>query len=242
MLFHCSGRRCDNGADMLWVGQFGIVNGEAREESPWVGVFPAGGRPDKSAEEAVDLFVVVEPALPGSEDYCRDLSDAIGRQFREHRLSLSGGILRALKAAHENLRDWNRRSLKQHRVAAGVSCLALRGGPASGWEAILGQVAPAAAVLLHDGSLQRLEPSLPDAMQPLGLEEEFWPDFTRHELQAGDRLLLLSRGLAAALSDEELVEALRPAPEETLPLIYHKGKEMPHCAALLVAALPEAAA
>ncbi len=229
---------------MLWVGQFGIVDGEAREESPWVGVFPEAGhgRPDKSGGEAVDLFVVVEPATPGSEEYCRDLADAIGKQFRERRLSLSGGILRALKGAHENLRDWNRRSLKQHRVGAGVSCLALRGGAAPGWEAYLGQVAPAAAVLFRNGSLKRLKPSLPDALQPLGLQEEFWPDLSRHELQDGDRLLLLSTGLAAAVSDEELAEALRPPPEDTLPLLYQKGKEMSQCAALLVAALPEAAA
>ena len=64
----------------------------------------------------------------------------------------------------------------------------------------------------------------------------------RQELRADDRLLLLSSGLAAALSDDELTAALRPPPEETLPLLYQKGKEMPNCAALLVAALPEAAA
>lgn len=222
---------------MLWVGQFGIVDGKAQEQSPWVGIFPQGGRADKSGEAAADLFVVVEPALPGSEEYCRDLAQIIGKQFREHRLSLTGGILRAVRAAHDNLRDWNRRSLKQHQVAAGVSCLALRG-----WEAYLGQVAPAAAVLLRDGALKRLQPSLPDAIEPLGLNEEFRPDLSRQELRADDRLLLLSSGLAAALSDDELTAALRPPPEETLPLLYQKGKEMPNCAALLVAALPEAAA
>lgn len=222
---------------MLWVNQFGIVDGEAREESPWVGVFPEAGRVEP--QEAADLFVLVEPALPGSEDYCRDLSQAIGKQFRERRLSLTGGILRALKAAHENLHDWNRRSLKRDRVAAGVSCLALRGGAAPGWEAYLGQVTPAAAALLHDHALARLAPTLPDAAEPLGLHEEFWPDFSRHQLQDGDRLLLLSTGLAAALSDEELAQALRPPPEETLPLLYRKSKEMPHCAAILIAVLPE---
>ena len=225
---------------MLWVGQFGIVEGEAREESPWIGVFPESGRPDKSGEESSDLFVVVEPAHEGSEEYCRDLSQVIGKQFRERRLSLTGGILRALKAAHESLRDWNRRSLKQHRVAAGVSCLALRGA-ARIWSAYLGQVAPAAAAVLHGGSLERLEPRLPDAVQPLGLHEEFWPEFSRHELHEGDRLILLSQELAAALSDEELTEALQQLPEETLPRLYLKARGMSHCAALLVAALPETA-
>jgi hypothetical protein len=225
---------------MLWVNQFGIVDGEAREESPWVGVFPEGGRVEP--QEAVDLFVLVEPALPGSEDYCRDLSQAIGKQFREERLSLTGGILRALRSAHENLRDWNRRSLKRDRVAAGVSCLALRATASQGWEAYLGQVVPAAAAILHQGSLTRLDPTLPDAAEPLGLHEEFWPDLSRHEFHEGDRLLLLSSGLAAALSDEELIEALLPPPEETLPMIYRKGREMPYCAAVLVSVLPEAPA
>ena len=220
---------------MLWVGQFGIVDGEAREESPWIGVFPEGGRVEP--EESSDLFVVVEPALEGSAEYCRDLADVIGKQYRERRLSLSGGILRALKAAHESLRDWNRRSLKQHRVAAGVSCLALRGGGPP-WNAYLGQVAPAAAAVLRGGSLERLAPRLPDAIQPLGLHEEFWPDFSRHELQEGDRLILLSEGLAAALSDEALTEALQQLPEDTLPRLYQVAKGMPYCAALLVAALP----
>src|SRR3990172_3481671 len=178
---------------MFWVGQFGVVDGKAQEESPWVGLFPDTGR--AHTEETVDLFVVVEPALPGSEDYCRDLSQAIGKQFRERRLSLTGGILRALKAAHENLRDWNRRSLKQHQVAAGASCLALRGGAAGTREAYLGQVGPAAAGLL------------------------------------------LSTGLASTFSDEELAEALRPHPEDTLPVLYGRAKEMRHCAAILVAAL-----
>jgi serine/threonine protein phosphatase PrpC len=225
---------------MLWVGQFGIVDGQAREESPWVGVFADDGRPAaQTGEGKADLFVVVEPALPGSEDYCRDLSRAIGEQFRQHRLSLTGGILRALKAAHENLRDWNRRSLKQHRVAAGASCLAVRDG-----EAYLGQVGPAAAVILRQGELTRLAPALPDAIEPLGLHEEFWPDFSRHELSEGDRLLLLSRNLAEALSDDELRAALTPPPEETLPVLYAKAKALPNCAAVLVAALaaPEAGA
>jgi hypothetical protein len=225
---------------MLWVNQFGIVDGEAREESPWVGVFPEGGRVEP--QEAADLFVLVEPALPGSEDYCRDLSQAIGKQFREQRLSLTGGILRALTAAHENLRDWNRRSLKRDRVAAGVSCLALRATATLSWEAYLGQVVPAAAAILCQGSLTRLKPTLPDAAEPLGLHEEFWPDLSRHEFYEGDRLLLLSSGLAAALSDEELIEALLPPPEETLPMIYRKGREMPYCAAVLVSVLPEAPA
>lgn len=217
---------------MIWVGQFGIVDGEAQQESPWVGLFPEPGRAEP--EESADLFVVVEPASPGSEEHCRDLAQAIGKLFRERRVSLTGGVLRALRAVHEDLRDWNRRSLKEHRVAAGVSCLAVRDG-----EAYLAQVAPAAAVLLQAGAVSRLHPTLPDSVEPLGLYEEFWPDFSHHRLHEGDRMLLLSKGLAGALSDQQLTEALRPHPEETLPLVYRQARGMPRAAALLVAVLPE---
>src|SRR3972149_4826718 len=148
---------------MLWVGQFSIVDGEAREESPWIGVFPESARVEP--EESSDLFVIVEPALEGSEEYCRDLSQVIGKQFRERRLSLTSG--------------------------------------------------------------------------PHG---EFWPASRRHELHEGDRLILLRKDLAAALSDEELTEALQQLPEETLPRLYLTARGMPHCAALLVAALPDTAA
>mgnify|MGYP001591675186 CR=1 FL=1 len=47
---------------MLWVGQFSIVDGEAREESPWIGVFPESGRVEP--EESSDLFVIVEVRTP----------------------------------------------------------------------------------------------------------------------------------------------------------------------------------
>ena len=217
---------------MLWVGQFGVVEGQPREDSPWVGVFPGPGRAEP--EEARDLYVLVEPASPTSEDACRELAAAIGDSFRRERLSLSGGILRALNAAHEDLREWNRRSLKQHRAAAGVSCLALRpsGAGAAGY---LAQVSPAAAALLRAGVLTRLEPRLPDAAEPLGRHEEFRPDFSRQELAEGDRLILLTSGLSAQLADDDLAEALSLPPDEVLPSIYRRAAGLALCAALLVA-------
>lgn len=217
---------------MLWVGQFGIVDGEVSEDSPWVGAFPAGSRVEP--EEAADLFVLVEPAGEGSEAYCRDLAQAIGKQFGERQQSLTGSMLRALKAAHESLRDWNRRSLKEHRAGAGISCLGLRGR-----EAYLAQVAPATAVLFQDGSLRRLTPRLPDAAEPLGLHDIFWPDFSRYDLEEGDRLLLLSPPLAGHLSDEDVSAALQAPPSEALPALYRLAKGMPRGAVVLVAALAE---
>jgi hypothetical protein len=220
---------------MLWVGQFGIAAGEAREETPWVGVFPedpAGPLAGAQDGESSDLFLIVEPATAGSAEFCEELKEAVGTVFHRSKASLTGGLLRALQAAHENLREWNRQSLKDHRVAAGISCVAVRGH-----EAYLAQVAPAAAAHLRAGRLQELIPSLPDATEPLGLFDEFWPQFARFDLDPGDRLLLLSPGLARALPPDELAASLALPAEETIPSLYRLARALPDCGAVLVAAV-----
>lgn len=217
---------------MLWIGQFGISEGETREETPWVGAYP-----DSRTEDPCDLYVLVEPALPGSEEFCAELKEAIAAVFHRTRVSLTGGLLTALRAAHEDLREWNRRSLKDHHVAAGLSCLAVRPSAAP-HEAYLAQVGPAAALVFQNGSLATIRPSLPDAVEPIGLYEEFRPDFSRHDLAEGARLLLLSPSLLAALALESLPGVLKSPPEELLPALYMQARSLPACAALLVAAVP----
>src|SRR3990172_2446706 len=106
-----------------WVGRFAIVQGQPQEEGPHLHSFPRQ-RPD---EEEDELYVLVEPASPGSEEYTGQLVDAIGRMYQQDPLSLTGALLRSLKAAHQQLLEWNQRSLPEHRIGAGVSCLAVRG-------------------------------------------------------------------------------------------------------------------
>lgn len=214
---------------MLWVSQFGISGGQAQEVTPWIGVFPDGVRGDESS----DLYLIVEPATPGSAEFCAELKEAIGAVFHSTKASLTGGLLRALQSAHENLRDWNRRSMRDNRVAAGVSCLAVRGQ-----DAYLAQVAPASAAFYHEGDLRPLQPSLPDAVEPLGLYDEFWPEFSHFELETGDRLLLLTPALARALPPEEPSASLALAADDVLPALYRSARSLPDCGAVLVAALP----
>ncbi len=215
---------------MLWVGQFGVEEGEAKERTPWVGAFPDHGR----TEDPSDVYVIVEPALPGSEEFCGDLKNAIGDNFHKKKVSLTGGLLRALEMAHENLREWNRKSIKDHRVAAGVSCLAIHHR-----EAYLAQVAPASAVLYRAGSVFPVVPRIPDANEPLGLFDEFRPDFWRFELEEDDRILILSPALSEKLTESELSEALAMPAEDALPELYRKARGIENCAALLVVALPD---
>ena len=216
---------------MLWVGQFGIEDGEAREETSWVGAFPDPAR--ERDDESSDVYVLVEPALPGSAEFCGEMKTAIGEAFHESKVSLTGGLLRSLRAAHENLREWNRKSMKEHWVAAGVSCLAAQGD-----NVYLAQVHPAAAVFFESGSVTLLRPELPEASEPLGLYDELRPDFRQLDLAPGDRLLLLSPSLAARLDPQALAPLLALPGEEALPEIYRLARDEPNCAALLVAALP----
>jgi hypothetical protein len=213
---------------MLWVGQFGIVNGQAQEETPWVGLFPEDVRsPDSS-----DAYLVVASATPDSAEFAAELKEAIGTMFHKSKVSLTGGLLRALQAAHEHLRDWNRRSMRDHWVAAGVSCAGVRGH-----EVYLAQVAPANAVFSHNGEMHPLRPSLADAAEPLGLYDEFWPEFSRFEMQPGDRLLLLTPALADALPPAEPAASLALPPDEILPSLYRHARSVPDCGAVLLAAL-----
>ena len=161
----------------LWVGQFGVENGEAKETTSWVGAYPDGGR----SEEPSDLYLLVTPALPGSEEFCGELKDVVASAFHRDKATLTGGMLRALQAAHQNLREWNRRSLADHWVSAGVNCLAVQEG-----RAYTAQVDPACTIFLRRGELHRVTPELPEAREALGAEDEFRPDFRRFDLAAGE--------------------------------------------------------
>ncbi len=215
---------------MVWVGQFGIADGQALEETPWVGLYPD---PHPDRDLASDLYLIVDPALPGSEEFVGEMKDAIGDMFHETKFTVTGGILRALRSAHENLMDWNKRSLKEHRVAAGISCVAVQDD-----EAFVAQVGPARAVYLHGGEIEAVEPGVIDAKEPFGLEEDFYPEFRRFELGSGDRLLLFSPTLAEPLGGPELAATLSLAGEQALPALYEKAKGIENCGAILIAAAP----
>ncbi len=209
----------------LWVGQFGMEGGEAREKTSWVGAYPDPGQ----AEEPSDLYVLVTPALPGSEEFCGEMKDVIGESFHSHKLSLTGGMLHALRGAHQNLRDWNKRSLPDHKVAAGVSCLAVQNE-----RAYSAQVAPARTIFFRRGELMTIAPDLPGAREPLGLEDDFRPDFRRFDLEPGDRILMLTPALAEGISDDDLADLLGRTGEEALPLLYRRAQGAGDCGALLV--------
>lgn len=213
-----------------WVGQFTIVRGQPQEQGPCLGLFPA----KRADGEAVDLFILAEPALPGSEAFSRQLIDAVAELFQREHLSITGGLVRALRAAHQTLLDWNRRSLREHQVGAGVSCLAVRNGLA-----YLAQAGPSLAYIWTGDSLEQIKPELEDAVRPLGMGERIYPEFHRIELKDGMMIILCSPSLSDVLDLAALTEVLKRGSEEAMMELYALTRHMSDFSLLLLAAIAE---
>ena len=214
-----------------WVGQFGIVQGQALEAGPWQGKF--GLHP--SGEEPIDLYVLVQPALPGSEEFCGQLVAVVGHLFERQDLSLTGALSKAITAAHENLREWNRRSLREHQVGAGLSCLVVRGTLA-----YLAQAGPSLAYLRRGDAFARLVPDDPRAAAVLGLAEELRPQLRRYELAPGDLLLVASPSLGEIVDEARLAELLSRDAEEVLSELYLIARDQPNFSVFLLSCFEEA--
>ena len=212
-----------------WVGRFAIVEGQPQEEGPYLRSFPRQ-QPD---EEEDELYVLVEPATPGGEEYTKQLVDAIGRMYRQDSLSLTGALLRSLQAAHQELLQWNERSLREHRVGAGVSCLVVRGRTA-----YLAQVGPAVAFHVGDGRFRRIEPE-EDAVEPLGQSEQVQPTFSRYHLSPGDLLLLASPRILELLDEDTLRSILLRGADEALTELYRLTREQQEFSMVLLACVIE---
>jgi hypothetical protein len=218
-----------------WVGRFGIVRGQAQEMGPWQGAFTRR----EPGEEPAELYVLIHPALPGSEEFCGQMVAVIGRLFERQSLSLTGALIKAISAAHENLRDWNRRSLREHQVGAGLSCLVVQGTLA-----YLAQVGPSLAYHRGDGVLRRLVPQDPQATAVVGLGEEMRPELNRFDLSPGDLVLVVSPVLSEITDDEALAALLAADGEQALSEVYLLTRDLPDFSAFLLSCYmePEVAA
>jgi sugar lactone lactonase YvrE len=211
-----------------WIGRYSIVDGRVQEEGPWMGAF-VRQRPDEVTDE---LYVIVEPALPGSEQFCGQLVEVVGRLFRQDTLSLTGAVIRSLRAAHEHLREWNQRSLREHRVASGAACLAVQGT-----QAYVSLVGPSLAYVFQNGTLTRLVPAERDPEDALGLADELYPDLHRVPLTPGARVVICSTRLDRLVDEATLSGIL--AQDEPLPDLYRLTKDEPDFSLVMLACYEE---
>lgn len=209
-----------------WVGRYAIVGGQVQEHGPWL-----VDRQRHREDEVLRLLVLTEPADTRSAEFCKEVAEAVAAIFARESLSITGGLLRALRQAHGNLSEWNRRSLREHRVAIGVTCVAVRDG-----EATIAQVGPGIAYLAGPERIERLTTEGTPAAQPLGGDAPVEPMFRATPLR-GYEILLLSSAAEPAIGREAIEEALVVGPERALAELFRRTRDVPDMAAVLVADL-----
>jgi len=215
-----------------WVGRFCVADGRVEEEGPWLGSL-VRQRPDDESDE---LYVLIEPVSAGSVEFTSQLVEVVTRLYRHDALSLTGALTRSLRAAHEHLLDWNRKSLPEHRIGAGATCLALRDS-----DAYVAQAGPAVAYLRRaDGSLRRIAPEEARCEDALGIAEVFEPQLTRVRLEPGDLVLVASSALEQFVTPPHIERILARGADEALPELYLLCRDRPNFALVLLSAFEPA--
>ena len=137
--------------------------------------------------------------------------------------------MQALRNAHDQMRDWNRLSIKGQQLTAGISCIVIRGG-----EALLAQSCPAIVYVRLLGAVQRVVPHIPEASVSLGDQEDLLPAFRRYELSTGDRVLLVTNSLDESVGGERIGKILTLPVNDVLPCLYKDTQGLSQGAALFL--------
>jgi hypothetical protein len=208
----------------IWVGRYAIVEGEVREHGPWL-----VDRARTSGEDPVRLLVLAEPIDQRSTEFCEEVAGAVAELFARESLSITGGLLRAIQQAHVNLEEWNRRSLREHQIAVGITCLAIRDD-----EATIALAGPGVVYLSGRGGTERLTTAGEPAASPLGGSAPVEPLFRTISLQAQD-VLLLSSVVEQSLDSDAISSMLAAGPERALAELFMRMRGLPDVTAVLVA-------
>lgn len=212
----------------FWTAQLRIVKGEASEESPEIAFAERYG----SGNRRERLYIVAEPARPGSERFIGEMVTRIGEEFLTAEGSLTGTMQSVLRARQAELRDWNRRSLPKDRASYGLSCLLLREDAS-----LLCQLGPSLAYIRHGAAIAQHAPREKRAARALGIAEIANPEFQRVELGPEGYALLISRAAQAIFSDAVRERLREIPPDEVLPFLYPFLNTLPSVSALVVAPL-----
>ena len=211
----------------IWVGRYAMVAGEVREHGPWM----VDQRRDRE-DGPIRLIVLAEPIDQRSAEFCGEVAEAVAALFGRETLSVTGGLLRALRQAHANLAEWNERSLREHQVAVGLTCVAIRDG-----ETTVAQIGPGLAyVAAADGSTRRLATEGYPGAAPLGGREPIEPLFSSVNLDR-EHLLLISSTVEQELGEAAIAEVLAAGPERALAELFTRTRSIPELAAALIADL-----
>lgn len=209
----------------LQVGQFAIVDHEPVDRGPNAGVFHGKGPADDRAE----LFLVAEGTTPAGDAFAGHVVSTIGHTFATLDMSLTGALRRIFTEADRNLRDWNRKSIAQHRVSIGLTCFARRGG-----QAVIAQAGPSVAFHLQGGAVTALYPN-EEYGRPIGLGAAVDPQLTRLDFRPGDRILVVTTPALAELDDDVIAGMLSLPAEQVLRELYQRLQHLRQLTVMMVA-------
>ncbi|MDO9444772.1 MAG: SpoIIE family protein phosphatase, partial [Dehalococcoidia bacterium] len=209
-----------------WVGRYAMVRGEVHEHGPWL-----IDRVRRQDEETLRLVILTEPVDERSAEFCHEVAEAIAALFARESLSITGGLLRALRQANTNLAEWNRRSLREHRVAVGVTAVVVRDG-----EATIVQAGPGVVYVHTTQTTTRLVTEGSPAAAPLGAQEEIEPLFTSAPLQRA-QVLLLTTAAEAAVGTRTVQQSLDAGAERALAELFRHTRGVSDMTAVLLADL-----
>ena len=196
----------------LQVGQFAIVDHEPVDRGPNAGVFLGKGPSDDRAE----LYIVAEGTTPAGEAFAGHVVSAVGNTWNTVDMSLTGALRRLFIEAQRNLRDWNKKSIAQHRVSIGLTCFGRRGN-----QAVIAQAGPSVAYHYSHGQVKAYYSDEEHGM-PIGMAAQAEPQLTRINFVPGDRLLLITTPALRELDDEVIGGILALPVTQVLPDLYHR--------------------
>ncbi len=210
------------------VGRFAIVEGDVREHGPWLVEQTRDGDP-----RVVQLIVLVEPVDQRSAAFCEEVAGAVADLFVSEELSLTGGLVRAMRRAHANLAEWNRRSLREHRVAVGVTCVVLRNG-----EATIAQAGPGLVYLLSSDGTRRVTTAGEPAASPLGSDGEITPQFVAAQTE-DTSILLLSSFAETTAGPSAISRVFSSHPDRLLTDLFMQVRNVPDVHAVVITDAPD---
>ncbi|MBK9055654.1 MAG: hypothetical protein IPL78_33565 [Chloroflexi bacterium] len=169
------------------TGQLHIINGQ-RQEGEMIPGLLAQPAPGKTARGRNRDFLFIHLTLTGSLDETRSLSldlvDAISQSYYQ----MPGSVTAALRKA---VMDVNQLLLKNNMVGNNVAregalcCAVLRGD-----ELFMVQTGESFAAIGRNFGVERMPPSLPERVTPLGRTAGLDVRFYHNRLESGDMLLL----------------------------------------------------
>ncbi len=210
----------------IWVGRYAMVQGQVREHGPWL-----VDQVHQRDGESVRLLILAEPVDDYAVEFCGEVAEAVASLFAREELSITGGLLRAFRQVHENLSEWNDRSLGEHRVAVGLICVAIRDS-----EATIAQLGDGLVYLVKGREVRRSRAKVLDGREPLGGIQPVAPSFVTVQLGT-EHMLLLSSAVGKSISEEDIFESLGAGPERALAKLFTLTSDVPDMTAVLIAEL-----